>query len=86
MSEFEPVFLVKHKPPLALAVETTVSGNDIRSQPNATDEYIRRELAYELAKKMLEEDLIIFEVDHSAANPIDGDIVRARAKVKIIQE
>lgn len=86
MPEFEPVFLAKHKPPLALAVETTISGNDIRLQPNATDEYIRQELAYELAKKMLEEDLIVFEVDHSVANPIDGDNVHVRAKVKIIQE
>lgn len=86
MPEFEPVFLVKHKPPLTLATEITVNDNDIRSQPNTIDAYIRQKLAYELAKKMLEEDLIIFEVDRSAANPIDGDIMRARAKVKIIQE
>jgi len=76
---------VSFKAPIILKAETTVSSNDIRSQPNATDEYIRRELAYELAKKMLEEDLIIFEVDHSSANPIDG-VVHVRAEVKIIQE
>lgn len=70
---------------VTLAAETTVSSNDLRTMPGATDEYIRRELAMVLAAKMIEEDLITIEVDHSLADPLDGDI-KARAKVKIIQE
>lgn len=85
MSDFNSLSHSTYKP-VMLRVMTTVSGNDVRNQPNATDRYIREELAIKLAKKMLEEDLIRFEVDQSRAGPLDDDIVQACAKVSILQE
>ena len=68
-----------------LSAETTISKNDMTLQPTATEVYIRRELAIKLAAMILEEDLITIEVDHSCADPLDN-IIRARAKITIIQE
>lgn len=85
MPDFNPLFHSAYKP-VMLRVMTTVSGDDVRDQPNATDRYIREELAIKLAQKMLEEDLIQFEVDQSCAGPLDGNIVRVCAKASILQE
>lgn len=80
-----PIGYISDKPPIQLAVETTVDMDDLRLYPQSIEIDIRNELAIELAKKMLEEDLIIVEVDQSTADPL-RPLVTARAKVKIIQE
>lgn len=77
-----PKLYVTKFPPVELEVEKTFDKRMFAdADMNEVERLIRRELAIQLAEKMLEEDLITTYTDHS----LDKDVVRIRAEVKIVQ-
>lgn len=77
-----PKLYVTKFPPVELEVEKAFDRRMFGSADmNEVERVMRRELAIQLAEKMIEEDLLITEVDHS----IDKDVIGIRAKVKLVQ-
>lgn len=77
-----PKLYVTKFPPVELEVEKAFdkrmfAGADM----NEVERVMRHDLALKLAEKMLEEDLVITETDYS----LDNDVLRIRAKVKLVQ-
>ena len=71
------------KEPTTLSVEHTVSWSLLHDDdPAAVEEYIRNELARKIAKKLIEEDLLLIQTSDDPAT-MDRTV---RATVKLLQE
>lgn len=80
--DYTPTITILHSEPIKLQAEYVIDSELIKENPVDTDILIKNELARELAKKMIEEDLIKIQYNDDPSSMTHT----FRATVKIVQE
>ena len=77
-----PILITAKNPPVELVSEYSIRDDIMRDNPMGAEEMIKSRLARELARRLIEEDLIQIISNHN----IEEEQTTFKAKIKVLQE